>query len=448
MENNNINNAANTAEEMSAVPDEAAKEAVQETAPETETAFDASDGNGAPDRKKLSDRDVTAHTAAMWKYKPVPESPEPYPESVSGSASDGGFSVTAASVRGKKHKHDGSNRDDSFAFEIVDDMAIAAVSDGAGSKAFSRIGAKAACEAVIKYSKIRLEAIKRDFPDFRRNLGGDIGSADFGNMCSQIAEMLRGSCAEAFAAVEAAAEKREKNSEFEAAVGRKPELKDFSCTLLAAAFIPVETKNGREYLTASIQVGDGMIAAIDESAEAQNALIILGDADSGSFAGETEFITSEQFRNPESLMSRTKVRRGRLTSFLMMTDGVADDYYPNNPQLLRLALDLKLNGIMPAGKKVDAGSADTAVPEPVSYPWVNDGDVLYALQYTKNVLSETGLTLGDFWKNKALQKKASLSEFGIVHEKDRAEMLTIWLDNYVERGSFDDRTLLMINTEN
>lgn len=446
MENNNINNAAET---MSAAPAEAEKEALQENAQENAEASDVSDDTVAVGKKKLSDRDVTAHTAAMWKYKPVPESPEPYPESISGFAASAGFSVTAASVRGKKHKHDGSNRDDSFAFEIIDGMAVAAVSDGAGSKAFSRIGAKAACEAVIKYSKIRLGAIKRDFPNFRRDLGGDIGSADFGRVCSQIAEMLRGSCAEAFAAVEAASEKRLKNPEFEAALDRKPELKDFSCTLLAAVFIPVETKNGREYLTASIQVGDGMIAAVDENAEVKNALIVLGDADSGSFAGETEFITSEQFRNPESLMSRTKVRRGKLTSFLIMTDGVADDYYPNNPQLLRLALDLKLNGIMPVTEaEGTAESTDTAVPEPVSYPWVNDGDVLYALQYAKNVLSETGLTLEDLWKNKALQKKASLSGFGIVHEKDCAEMLTVWLDNYVERGSFDDRTLLMINTEN
>lgn len=444
MENNNINNAAET---MSAAPAEAEKEALQENAQENTEASDVSDDTVAVGKKKLSDRDVTAHTAAMWKYNPVPESPEPYPESISGFAASAGFSVTAASVRGKKHKHDGSNRDDSFAFEIIDGMAVAAVSDGAGSKAFSRIGAKAACEAVIKYSKIRLGAIKRDFPNFRMDLGGDIGSADFGKVCSQIAEMLRGSCAEAFAAVEAASEKRLKNPEFESALDRKPELKDFSCTLLAAVFIPVETKNGREYLTASIQVGDGMIAAVDENAD--SALIILGDADSGSFAGETEFITSEQFRNPESLMSRTKVRRGKLTSFLMMTDGVADDYYPNNPQLLRLALDLKLNGIMPVTEaEGTAESTDTAVPEPVSYPWVNDGDVLYALQYAKNVLSETGLTLEDLWKNKALQKKASLSGFGIVHENDCAEMLTVWLDNYVERGSFDDRTLLMINTEN
>lgn len=402
-----------------------------------------------PGKEKLSDRDVTAHTAAMWKYNPVPESPEPYPESICRGDLAGSFSVTAASVRGKKHKHDGSNRDDSFAFEIIDDILIAAVSDGAGSKPFSRIGAKAACEAVIKYSKIRLEAIRRDLPKFRKDLGGALDGGEFGSVCSQIAGMLRDSCAEAFASVEAAAEKRADNPEFEAAVGRKPELKDFSCTLLSAVIIPVETKNGREYLTASIQLGDGMIAAIDENAETAGALIILGDADSGSFAGETEFITSEQFRNPESLMSRTKIRRGKLTSLLMMTDGVADDYYPNNPQLLRLALDLKLNGIMPLGNAADTDNDKLpAVPEPVSYPWVNDGDVLYALQYAKNVLSETGLTLEELWKNKAVQQKASLAEFGIIHEKNAAEMLTIWLDNYVERGSFDDRTLLLVNILN
>ncbi|MDE6762509.1 MAG: protein phosphatase 2C domain-containing protein, partial [Oscillospiraceae bacterium] len=245
---------------------------------------------------------------------------------------------------------------------------------------------------------------------------------------------------------EAALETRADDPEFEAAVGRKPELKDFSCTLLASVIIPVETGNGREYLTASIQLGDGMIAAIDENADTSGALIILGDADSGSFAGETEFITSEQFRNPESLMSRTKIRRGKLTSLMMMTDGVADDYYPNNPQLLRLALDLKLNGIMPVSKAGDTGSY--VVPAPVSYPWVNDGDVLYALQYAKNVLSETGLTLEELWNNKTVQQKASLAEFGIVHEKNAAEMLTIWLDNYVERGSFDDRTLLLVNILN
>lgn len=438
---NNTN--MNSAEAAAAIPAEEEKAAAETSQVSADTADPV-----VPDKEKLSDSDVTAHTAAMWKYNPVPESPEPYPESIFRSEAAGSFSVTASAVRGKKHKHDGSNRDDSFAFEIADDILIAAVSDGAGSKPFSRIGAKVSCEAVIKYSKIRLEAIKRDFPQFRKDLGGALNSGEFGAVCSQIAGMLRDSCAEAFASVEAALEKRVDDPAFEAAVGRKPELKDFSCTLLVTVIIPVETENGREYLTASIQLGDGMIAAIDENAE-QNPLIILGDADSGSFAGETEFITSEQFRNPESLMSRTKIRRGKLTSLMMMTDGVADDYYPNNPQLLRLALDLKLNGIMPmSGVETSETAEETVVPKPVSYPWVNDGDVLYALQYAKNVLSETGLTLEELWKNKALQKKASLAGFDIVHEKNAAEMLTIWLDNYVERGSFDDRTLLLVNILN
>ena len=232
-----------------------AETAAEIPAEEEKAAAEASADPAASGKEKLSDSDVTAHTAAMWKYNPVPESPEPYPESICRAYSAGRFSVTAASVRGKKHKHDGSNRDDSFAFEIADDILIAAVSDGAGSKPFSRIGAKVSCEAVIKYAKIRLEAIKRDFPDFRKDLGGALNSGGFGAVCSQIAGMLRDSCAEAFAAVEAALEKRVDDPAFEAAVGRKPELKDFSCTLLVTVIIPVETQNGREYLTASIQLG-------------------------------------------------------------------------------------------------------------------------------------------------------------------------------------------------
>ncbi len=391
---------------------------------------------------KLSDNDVTARTAAMWKYNPVPDSPEPYPESASRSEQSGEFSVIAASVRGKKHKHEGTNCDDSFAFDFADGCVIAAVSDGAGSKPFSRIGAKSACEAVIKYIKMRLEAIKRDVPNYREILALPLDNSDFGAMCGRIAEMLRDSFSEAYAAVESACEKRVERPEFEHTAGRKPQISDFSCTLLVSIVIPVDTDGGREYLSASIQLGDGMISAIDE--KAQSPLIILGAADSGGFSGETEFLTSERLRSAESLMNRTKIRRGKLSCLMMMTDGVADDYYPNNPQLLRLVLDMKMNGIFVAE---ECGESDASVPEPVAYPWVNDGDVKFALQYAKNVMGETGLTLEQLWADKALQKKASLESFGIVHDRDSAEMLKIWLDNYVERGSFDDRTLLAISAE-
>ena len=81
---------------------------------------------------KLSDNDVTAHTAAMWKYNPVPESPEPYPEASCSSANESGFEVFGATVRGKKHKHDGTNCDDFYAFEIFDGTVIAAAAQDSG----------------------------------------------------------------------------------------------------------------------------------------------------------------------------------------------------------------------------------------------------------------------------------------------------------------------------
>ncbi|MBD5139955.1 MAG: protein phosphatase 2C domain-containing protein [Ruminococcus sp.] len=418
MENNNNNNA------------EAVVENVSENAAEA-----------------LTDSDVTAHTAAMWKYNPVPDSPEPYPEFSCEAKSDGNFDVIAAAVRGKKHKHDGTNCDDNFAFDIENGVLVAAAADGAGSKPFSRIGARAACDAVIRYAKARLAAIERSTPNYREALGKPFDDTEFSAVCSELAGLLRDSCTEAFAAVDAAFDKRKDIAEFEQAIGRKPELKDFSSTLLVAAVIPVETENGREYFTAAIQLGDGMIAAVDENAEFENALIILGGADSGSFAGETEFITSEQMRTPDSLKSRTKIRRGKMTSLMLMTDGVADDYYPNNPQLLKLVLDLKLNGIMDIHDNGISLMDEVKIPEPVAYPWVNDGDVKYALQYAKNIIAEGRFDLKGLWQRPDVQKRASLEKFDIVHEKERHEMLKLWLDNYVERGSFDDRTLVLVNVK-
>ena len=400
-------------------------------------------------RDILTDNDVTAHTAAMWKYNPVPEIPEPYPESICGADHSDDFEITAASVRGKKHKHDGSNRDDSFSFAFVDKAVIAVVSDGAGSKAFSRIGAKCACEAVIKYIKAGLASLKRNYPDYAEILGKPLDSPEFGGVCSEIAGILRDSYSEAFAAVETACEKRKACPEFTEAVGREIDIKDFSCTLLTSLTIPVDTENGREYFTAAIQLGDGIIASVDENAPAENALALLGAADSGSFAGETEFLTSEPMRSQDSLMARTKVRRGKMTSLMLMTDGVADDYYPNDPQILRLLLDLRMNGIIPiaGGKNTPAEIPDEKIPEPVAYPWVNDSDVKYALQYAKNVISSCGMTLEQLWESREIQEKASLAAFGISHESKSEEMLKIWLDNYIERGSFDDRTLAVINVK-
>ena len=196
----------------------------------------------------LTDRDVTEHTAGMWKYNPVPESPEPFPETSCVELSDKTFGVCAASVRGKKHKHDGSNRDDSYAVRISDEWTAVAVSDGAGSKLFSRIGAEAACSTAVEYINKELSALKERMPEYRKFLGKAIDSADFGAVCSEIAAILRESFTRSFMSVEAACEKRKVLPEFIEAAGREPDIKDFSCTLLTALVIPVDTENGSEFL--------------------------------------------------------------------------------------------------------------------------------------------------------------------------------------------------------
>ena len=73
----------------------------------------------------------------------------------------------------------------------------------------------------------------------------------------------------------------------------------------------------------------------------------MGEPDSGDFSGETDFLTSPQMKNKDNLQSRTRISKSPASLLLVMTDGVADDYFPNNTQLLRLCCDLILNGIIP-----------------------------------------------------------------------------------------------------
>ena len=96
--------------------------------------------------KPLSNEEVTGHTANLWKYIAIPENePEPFPEYINGTVEFPGSKVIAARVRGKKHKHEGTNCDDWYETANYDKITFVAVSDGAGSKKFSRIGAKESC---------------------------------------------------------------------------------------------------------------------------------------------------------------------------------------------------------------------------------------------------------------------------------------------------------------
>ncbi len=385
--------------------------------------------------------DVTNRTAFLWQYRPVPQDePEPHEEYRSSEEDTASASVTAASVRGKKHKHDGTNCDDWFEYDVSGDWKIMTVSDGAGSKKFSRIGARESCTAAADFLRKKLN----ESPDEMKNrLSLPHSDEEFVSACSYFAALLQDSVLEAREAVVRAFDDRKTKYEYLKLTDRDLELKDFSCTFLVCIVLPVTVEDHTEYFAAAIQIGDGIICSVDADAEYGKALRLLSQPDSGAYSGETDFITSESMTRKETLMGKTKIMRGKSSAFMLMTDGVADDYFPNSPELLRLYTDLCLNDIISFGECSADNENSEKFPEPVSHPWVNDNSVQVKIQYASRITESTGKSTEDMWNDRDFVCRASVRNSGESLPEKKRERLQRWLDNYTERGSFDDRTLLL-----
>ncbi len=397
----------------------------------------------------LSNEAVTDYTAGMWKYLPVPENePEPAPEYRNSFLKLPGCVVTAARVRGKKHKHEGSNCDDWYAVGNCGEITFLAVSDGAGSKKYSRIGARESCETAVRFLEEAFEELLNRSPELYENISRDLADPAFKKSAGEMAALVQQAVREAFRAVEAAYGSRCSDPDFSEALGRQPELKDFSGTLLLAIVVPVHPET-KEHLVISCQIGDGMVFVMNSKGSFSNSLRLLGVPDSGAFSGETDFLTSPQMRTAETLQRRTRAYRGIVDTVMLMSDGVADDYFPNETEMRRLYFDLVLNGVIESGRpeKNLSDAQDRRlykkIPEPLEYPWVNDRSVRVKIQYTRRVQEMTGATLEDLWDDPRLLDLAMIDLDGDKLPENPAERLQIWLDNYVERGSFDDRSLVI-----
>lgn len=403
-------------------------------------------------QKALSNEEVTGHTANLWKYLPIPSrEPEPVPEYINGTVKFPGSKVVAARVRGKKHKHEGTNCDDWYEVANYERMTFIAVSDGAGSKKFSRIGARESCKAAIGFLVSSFEKLFTDKPELKEHLTLALTDSKCMEACGVLAGVVQQSVIKAHEAVEAAFYSRKTNPEYERILGRGLQFKDLSGTLLIAVLIPI-SEITKEHLVISCQIGDGMIAILNSEGEFSNSMKLMGVPDSGDFSGETDFLTSSQMKNIETLQHRTKISRTVVDTVMVMSDGVADDYFPNETQMRRLYFDLIVNGILEKpSKPISVATLTQAqmklfkrIPDPLVYPWVNDQNVKIPIQYTNRILESTGLTLEDLWKDPTALNLARLELEENEKNTDPSEKLKIWLDNYVERGSFDDRTLVVV----
>ena len=253
--------------------------------------------------------------------------------------------IIGARVRGVKHKHEGTHCDDWFEFSSVGPWTVIAVSDGAGSSRFSRVGAKKACEAAVK---LLCDDLKNHSIEPRQVWSTDTWRRDPENGSfaeedlEKIQQMLHRAMLGAYDAVELAVRERRESLEHRSILSREPEIKDFSSTLLLAIHATVRCRETDYSLVMTCQVGDGTMAIIDH----KGGLHLLAKPDKGSYGGETVFITDRSKLSRNQLSRKTFSYFSPMRSFLVMSDGVADIYFPADPGILRLYGDLVLSGVI------------------------------------------------------------------------------------------------------
>lgn len=392
--------------------------------------------------KPLTDREVTDKTSSMWRYKPVLSTVEPSPEYVTEKGYSDYAEVLASSVRGKKHKHDGSNCDDNFSFDFVGDCCIVAVSDGAGSKKFSRLGSKEVTSQYVKYIKGSMGTLLRD-SSFLEGIGSPVTDSLFNTSCSKLAIEMQNAVKSSYGTLVSKFEDISKKWDYIKEVERDITISDLSCTLLTAIIIPVDTPNGVETFTATLQVGDGLICSINASNSFDTCTKVLGSSDRGDFSGETEFITSPNVIEPSNILRRIKISKSKTSVVVLATDGVADDYFPYEVKSAKLYMDLQLNSILPIDYK-DSNSVKI-VPPFREQKTIEEAPRDVCVAYSEDIQEFFNIDDRTLWKDKSFIGNA-MSVYKQSFDKDRSINLQSWLDNYTKRGSFDDRTLFIYRT--
>jgi Protein phosphatase 2C len=231
---------------------------------------------------------VIKTTPTRWRNLPSNRAdPHAYPdEMTSSSQGAGGYTMVAASRRGKSHAHDGTFRDDAVALGVTPFWNIMAVADGAGTASYSRVGANMAVHAAV-------EAIRGAMPVVPTT--SDLGRAIWAGLQA------------AHGALSGFAE------------GRSLPLTDLHTTLQLMIHAP----QPRGCYVALLHVGDGIMAA-----QSANKYYLLTTPDSDpDDSSRTLFMTSAPIRK---WMERTKVYDfdEPLDVITMMTDGISGDLEP------------------------------------------------------------------------------------------------------------------------
>jgi len=384
-----------------------------------------------------------------WKYLPVKDELFHHEEHYCKEEKSGKYNIAGARVRGKKHRHDGSNCDDWFEFATEGPWTFIAVSDGAGSEKFSRRGAKISCRSAVQclINELKNHKIHKtnDLAEkvFSKNARGEYEDDDM----EFVKKSLHKSINEAHKSLFREIEGMKNDKKYYDILGREPVIDDLSCTILLA----VHYMAGDYSIVFTCQIGDGITGVIGDM-----GLFILGLADSGDFAGETDFLTSPERLTEENLNEKTFAYSGNMKALMVMTDGVCDDYFPYEPELLRLYGDLVINDIinpcnfseeeikksMPEIGTISDISDYSTEGEKITEKGAEIIPILSMEAYSRIIEKSLWEIISEPTLLYAGKKESYFSEKGTPSER-----LLEFLASYHVRGSFDDRTLIIMYRE-
>lgn len=250
---------------------------------------------------------VNPDPRSLWKVV-EPPADAPYPKSHLEAAGlvRGDIRIAAASRRGRSHEHAGSFRDDDFYINhcLETGWSVMLVADGAGSAVNSREGSRIAVKTAGDYLFNQLSGVKGI------HLKEHITAWEESDQKATINAMLHHFKQAATLAV---------NSIQNEAICAEQPVKSYSTTLLAT----VALRTDKELFAAAFWLGDGAIGAYSPSGKVR----ILGNPDSGEYAGQTRFLDQSIIADP-SFSGRISVGKWNDVSHLiLMTDGVSDPLF-------------------------------------------------------------------------------------------------------------------------
>jgi serine/threonine protein phosphatase PrpC len=226
-----------------------------------------------------------------------------------------GWKIAAASARGRSHAHVGSCRDDDFALKVDHEnlWQIVAVADGAGSSEFSREGARIVAHNSIEIlsqqlnqSPPLLEALIENWQQ-DKNLDHEI------ELHQELVAIFKTALASSINAIESLAQQQQ------------VAYRDFYSTLLIAAH---KTLPYGEFV-ACYWIGDGGLGLYSADQEIQ----LLGDGDSGEYAGQTRFLDKNAL-DIDDLSKRVRFSLTKsFTALVLMTDGITDPLFETDNNL-------------------------------------------------------------------------------------------------------------------